>query len=226
MPNSDNLCLRRQQLFKLVEQKLALVVDRSYAQLCAFFFTQQLPGNNVGMVLQSRDQNFITTTDVLTAIRLRHQVDGFRGAANKDDLFAVSRIQELARRFPNIFIMLRGPFRKRVNAAVNIGIVVAIITFQRFHYRQRLLRGGGVVKINQRLAVYLLVQNRKVFADLVHVKRVRRVDFMRRFDRGTHLTSSQFLAAPSAVRSPINCAASGNAATTSFSMWSRTWVEF
>ena len=58
------------------------------------------------MVLHGGNQDFIAAADVLAAIGLRHQVDGFRGAANEDDLFLVGGIQELLRGCADFFVRL------------------------------------------------------------------------------------------------------------------------
>src|SRR5579884_1468627 len=111
-----------------------------------------------------------------------------------------------------------------MHAAMDIRVIMAIILLNGFHDRQWLLRGGGIVEINQRMPMYLLVQNGKVLPDSMHIKRAGSMD-MRSFGDGTHPTSSRFLSAPCRERSPMNFAAPGKEFTTSFSMWSRTCVE-
>ena len=51
-----------------------------------------------------------------------------------------------------------------VDAAMDIGVVVFVIMHQRVNHRARFLRRGGVVEIHQRLAVDLLIENRKILS--------------------------------------------------------------
>src|SRR5436189_4042037 len=104
---------------------------------------------------------------------------------------------------------------------MNIGGVMAIVVAYGFNHRQRLLRGGCIIQVHQWLAMHLLMQDGKVPANLLHVKRSGGVDRVRRFGDGAHPTSSRFRSAPSVERSPTNLAASGMPATTSFSRCAR-----
>ena len=47
---------------------------------------------------------------------------------------------------------------------MDIGVVVFVVMHQRVNHRARFLRRGGVVEINQRLAVDLLVEDRKILS--------------------------------------------------------------
>src|SRR5438270_10400289 len=100
---------------------------------------------------------------------------------------------------------------------MDVGIVAAIVIFDRVNHGQWLLRGGRVVQINQRLPVHHLMQDGKVLAYLLHVVRGSSVNFFGKFGDGAHPTSSQFRSAPSADREPEYLPASGSPATTSFS---------
>jgi hypothetical protein len=48
--------------------------------------------------------------------------------------------------------------------AVHIGVVVLVVMHQCVNHPTRFLRGGGIVEINQRLAMNFLIQNRKILA--------------------------------------------------------------
>src|SRR5690606_38683075 len=62
---------------------------------------------------------------------------------------------------PRTFECLGGPVGEGVGAAVDIGVVVAVVVADRLDHRLGFLHGGGVVEVHQRLAVDLLIQNRK-----------------------------------------------------------------
>src|SRR5690554_1699319 len=56
-----------------------------------------------------------------------------------------------------------------MHATVNIGVVVLVNPADAVDHRLGFVRGCAVVEIDQRLAVYLLVQNRKVFTNARNV---------------------------------------------------------
>ena len=46
--------------------------------MCAFLLTEQLPGNDIGMVLHCGNQDFIAGTDMFSTEGLGDKVDAFR----------------------------------------------------------------------------------------------------------------------------------------------------
>jgi hypothetical protein len=63
-----------------------------------------------------------------------------------------------------------GPAAQFVNPAMHIGIVILIKPGQRFEDGTGLLRGGGIVQINQGMAMHLLVEDWKILAQRFHVE--------------------------------------------------------
>src|SRR5205807_8491554 len=59
-----------------------------------------------------------------------------------------------------------------MQAAVDVGVVVLVVTAQRFHYRPRLLGRRRIIEINQRLPVDLLAEDGEIFADRFPIYRV------------------------------------------------------
>ena len=57
---------------------------------------------------------------------------------------------------------LGGAAAQFVDAAMDVGVVVLVKAAQGVNDGAGLLRGGGVVQIDQRMAVDLLVKNRKI----------------------------------------------------------------
>src|SRR5262245_3492291 len=92
MGDGDDPRPRSQQAFKLLELEFAAIIDGRNPQLCSLLRAQNLPGNDVGVVLHLSDQYFVSCTDVRTAVSLRNQVDGFRSPAHKEDLACVRSI--------------------------------------------------------------------------------------------------------------------------------------
>ena len=69
-----------------------------------------------------------------------------------------------------ILVSLGGALAEQVNAPMDVGVVLRVIVHQGVDDRLRLLAGRGVIKINQRLAVHLLLEDGKVLADFPHIK--------------------------------------------------------
>ena len=72
------------------------------------------------------------------------------------------------------FVGVGGAGSEFVRGAVNVGIFVRVEIAQAVDHALRLLRGGGVVEPDQRLAVDALLQDRKIAANGLHVERLRR----------------------------------------------------
>src|SRR5216684_7973581 len=89
-----NFRSRSQQVFKVFEQQLAAVADWCNSQPCTLLFAQDLPGHNVGVMLHGGDEHFVAGVNVSAAVGLRHEVDTFRGATNKDDLARISALRK------------------------------------------------------------------------------------------------------------------------------------
>src|SRR5262249_8941598 len=113
MRNRRDPGLRTEELFKLVQDKLATIVDGGYAQLCAFFIAKYLPGHDVGVMLHGRDQDFVARANVLPSVTLRHQVDGFGGSAHEYDFFPIAGVEEALRRSTDFFVIRRRTLGKR-----------------------------------------------------------------------------------------------------------------
>src|SRR5438094_144244 len=140
------------------------------AQDCADLLAQYLPGHDVRVVLHGRDDDLIARPEELAAIGLGHQVDALGGAADEDPLARIGSVEELLDPGAGSLEVARGPLTQQVNAAVDVGVVGLVVAAQRLQDGARLLRGGGVVQVDQGLAVDLLLQDREVCADAVHVE--------------------------------------------------------
>src|SRR5260370_16306499 len=108
MRDGADLGPRPQKLLEFFNLQLGGIVDGSHAQLGAFLFAQDLPGNDVRMVLHGGDQNFIAGAYVLATVGLSNQVDRFGGAAREDDLLVVRSMQEALDGRTSLFLEL-GP---------------------------------------------------------------------------------------------------------------------
>ncbi len=65
---------------------------------------------------------------------------------------------------------LGGLLGKMMHGAMDIGVGSFVIPGDGVDHRARLLRGGGVIEIDERLAVNLLLEDRKIGADALDVE--------------------------------------------------------
>ncbi len=173
-----------QQAEEFIEHELAAQVDRSDLECAACLLAQHLPGNDVGVMLQARDQDFIAGLEARPAISLRDQVDGFRRAADKDDLACGARIDELPDALAGAFERLGRCLAERVDAAVDVGMRVGFVVLDRTQHRKRPLRRGCAIQVNERPAVDTARQDRKVAPDALRIEARRGGYRLHRSGRG------------------------------------------
>src|ERR1019366_2498744 len=121
-------------------------------------------------MLHGGDEHFVAGMNVSAAVGLRYEVDGFRGAANKDDLARIDGVEETLHRPPRRFVLFRRMFGKKMHATMDVGVVPLVVETDRINDPLWLLGGGCIVQVDQRSAANPLPENRKVSADLIHVK--------------------------------------------------------
>src|SRR5690348_6280157 len=143
---------------------------------------------------------------MLATVGLRDKVDGFRSAACEDDFARIGGVHKMLNSAAGAFIVFCCALGEKMHAAMNVGVVALVIIANRVDDDLRLLRSGGVIKIDERLAADLLMQDRKILAHEFDVEphcafaphRARAGLLLR---DGTHPTSSQRRPA-SAPRAP------------------------
>ena len=160
-----------QQRSVLVDQELAGVVDRDDAELGADLLAQDLPRHDVGVVLHGGDDDLVPRREERPPVALRHQVDPLGGTPDEDDLPGVCGMEEARYRATGVLVRGRRPFAQEVHAPMDVGVLRGVVPLDRVDHDPRLLAGGRVVEIHQRLAVHPLLQDREVLADAFHVER-------------------------------------------------------
>ena len=131
-------------------------------QLSAFLFAHHLPRDDVGVVLHLGHQHGVSGAEVGAAPGLGDEVDPVRGAGCEDDFFG-GLAANVVRDFPpGTFIGFRGQLGQMVCSAVDVGVVVREVFALSLDDGQRLLGTGGIVEVDQRLAVDAPVEDRKV----------------------------------------------------------------
>ena len=78
---------------------------------------------------------------------------------------AARALMNFAHAFARGFVGAGGAIAQFVNAAVDIGVVVLVVAADGIEDGARLLRGGGVVEVDERMAVDLLIEDREVGAE-------------------------------------------------------------
>ncbi len=137
---------------QVVQIQLTGVSEAGVAQHTAGAIGQQLPGHQVAVVLHHREQHLITGAQVRLTPAAGHQVDRLAGVAGEHDLVGVRCTNEGRRLSAGSFKAFRGAGAQLVRAAMHVGVVVVVVMLQRLKHLARLLAGGGVIEIDQRLA--------------------------------------------------------------------------
>jgi hypothetical protein len=143
-----------QQRLELVDQELAAVGDRRPLQHAALALAVEVPGHDVGMVLHDREHDLVALPEV-RAEGARDQVDRVRQVAGEDDLLHRRRIEEAAHGLARVLEAGGGGVGEEVQAAMHVGVFHLVGVVDGVENRARLLRGGAVVEIDERLAVDL-----------------------------------------------------------------------
>ena len=160
---------RRDQLLERHEVDLAGVGDRRDTERRSLLLAQELPGDDVGVVLETRDQNLVARADVVATVGLRDQVGRLGRAAHEDDLVRLSRVEEPPGLLPGGVVGVGCVDRHVVHAAVDVGVALFVDVALGLDHGPRLLGRGGVVEVDQGLAVDRLRKDREVAADRLDV---------------------------------------------------------
>src|SRR5262249_41750130 len=151
---------RSEELLVLLEDDLAAVVDRGDAEARALLGAEELPRDDVRVVLEPGDDDLVARADVPPAVALRDQVDRLRRAAQEDDLAWGRGVQEAAHLLARGLVGIGGPPGERVRRAVDVRVLVLVEMLQTIDDRLGLLGRRAVVEPDQRAAVHLLLEDR------------------------------------------------------------------
>ena len=95
-------------------------------QLYTLAFGKQLPRNDVAVMLHGGDYHFVPLGKKCFAKGGGHQVDALGRATRKDNLVAVTGIDETAYRFARLLILLGSLLREEMYATMHIGIDIRV----------------------------------------------------------------------------------------------------
>ena len=100
-------CSRIEERFELVHPQHPRVIDGCHAQPRPGLLAQELPRDDIRMVLHLRHEDLIACLEPAAAIALRDQVDRLCRAARKYDFLGVRRIDECSHLLPRRFERVR-----------------------------------------------------------------------------------------------------------------------
>ncbi len=138
--DGHELGARRQQLEELVEFDFAAQIDGRHLQRAARLFAHHLPGHDVGVMLQARNQNLVARLEARTSVGLGDQIDALGRAPDKDDLASRAGVYETSHTVARAFERFRRRLAQCMNAAMNVGVGMGFIFLDRAQHRNRSLR--------------------------------------------------------------------------------------
>ena len=169
MSDTDKLRPLGKKLFILVEQQLAPIVHRNHLEGNPPTGSEQLPGNDVAVMLHHRNNHFIALAHTLIAKARSEQVDALGGSARENHLVGTTRIDEPPHRLARSFVKLGGLLREVMHSTMYVRIDGVVFVYYRIHHHTRFLCRSAVIQIDQRLAVYFPAQYRKVFTYFLYI---------------------------------------------------------
>src|SRR6185295_15313056 len=123
-----------------------------------------LPRHDVRVVLELGRDDLVAGAEPRPAPRAGDEIDRFGRPAHEDDLARRLRVDEPLDRRPRGVVLGGRALAERVDPALHVGVLVLVEPRQPIEDDPRLLRGRGVVEIDERLPVKPLVQQRKIAA--------------------------------------------------------------
>ena len=123
-----------------------------------------LPRHQVGVVLETRNQDFIAGLQERAPPSLCDEIDGFGGATGENDFAFAAGVDETLQLMACGLEGVGGALRKSMHATMDIRVVMAVVVCLGVDDRVWVLRGGAVVQIGQGFAIHLLVQDGEVGA--------------------------------------------------------------
>ena len=158
-----------EQLLKGLQVEESVVGHRDDAQADALAGGGELPGHDVGVVLHHRDDDLVARLHHRFGERGGNEVESLGGAAREDNLRRRPGVDEATHRLAGSLMELGSLHAEVVDAAVHIGVGVEVLVAHGVEHAHRLLRRGGVVEINERLAVHLTGEYREVGPHLINI---------------------------------------------------------
>ena len=135
-----------------------------WRKLAPVLLGDELPGDEVRVVLELGDHDGVAGAEILEAPGVRDEVDRLGRAAREDHLALGRRVEEGSDRAAGALVALRRALGQPVDAAMDVRVLVLVERAHPVEHLARLLRRRRRVEIRERLAVDLLLEEREVRA--------------------------------------------------------------
>src|SRR5215210_4455789 len=99
------------------------MVEWDNLESCAYLLTQNLPGDNIRVMLHGGDDNLIASGKKRSAVALCNEVNGLGRPADEDDLTSISGVQKPSHLLPSALVGLRRHFAQRMDATMDVRIL-------------------------------------------------------------------------------------------------------
>lgn len=96
------------QFRQFTQHQSAVIRHRQYTDFNPRALCQHIPGHNIGVMFHLRDNDIVTIIAECATKTVCHQIDGFGGAFDKNNLFRLRRIDKRRRFLPHGFRGSRG----------------------------------------------------------------------------------------------------------------------
>ena len=162
MGERDELRLEPEQHLEDVETEDAVVGDRDELEVAVALLDEELPRDEVGVVLHLGQDDGVATIDVPPAPRVADEVDRLGRVAGEDDLVAVRSVDEPRDLRPRLLVLGRRLLADRVDPAMDVGVVLAVVVRDGVDDDAWLLARRRGVEVDERVPVDLLLEDREV----------------------------------------------------------------
>ena len=152
----------------LLEVEPAVISDVEPPQGGTGALTDDLPWNQVGVVLHHRNDDLVTRSETLTQ-GVRAQIKGFRRVRQSHHFLGARRPDKPRKAFPPTLISLGRLQPELVHGPCNIGVVTRVVVAQSVNNNLGFLGSVSRVEVRQRVIPHPGGQDGKVFPDLLDV---------------------------------------------------------
>ena len=118
-------------------------------------------------MLHHGDNHLVARTKKLLGVGGGDEVDALCSTTSEDDLRSAVRVDKLAHGLAGLLVEFGGLLAHPMDATVDIGIDVEILLAHGIQHAEGLLRGGGVVEVNQRFPIYGAREDGKIGTHLI-----------------------------------------------------------
>ncbi len=155
MGDCDKLGTLGQALFEFLDMEHALVIHRREDKLRALSLPDEMPGNDIGVMLHDRQEDFIALADIWHAISISDRIDRLSSVLREHNFVDGANVQKTANCFARLFISVCCSIREKMQTAMHICIFICVCMGNSVNDALRLLRRSTIIQINKRLAMNL-----------------------------------------------------------------------